>query len=131
VRQYYLDNPIVRIEAEGKQYYAGASHFQFTARKEILNQFFPLEADRPMGQVRQLDDAINAAGYLRLSTLNYLIQHIGNQLPNDQSDASIREFLEASPVQSTQTKKSIWDLKILKRGLQWVYSKSFDILYRR
>lgn len=131
VRKYYNDNPIVRIEAEGRQYYAGASHFQFTARKEVLQQFFPLGADRPMGQVRQLDDAINAAGYLRLSTLNYLIQHIGNVLSDDRSDAGILAFLEASPVQKTAIKRTFWDLKVFRKILQWVYSKSFDILYRR
>lgn len=131
VREYYNQNPIVRIEFDGKQYYAGASHFQFTARKEILQQFFPLQADRPMGQVRQLDDAINEKGYLRLSTLNYLIQHIGNELPDDRSDEGIRAFLETSPVQKTFTRKTFWDWKIFRKLLHWVYSKSFDILYRR
>lgn len=131
VRQYYQDNPIVRVEAAGKQYYAGASHFQFAARKETLQQFFPLEADRPMGQVRQLDDAINAAGYLRLSTLDYHIQHIGNQLPDDRSDQGIRDFLEASPAQAQREGRSFWDWKPVQKVLRWVYSKSFDILYRK
>jgi glycosyltransferase involved in cell wall biosynthesis len=130
-RQFYDENPIVRIESGRRQYYAGAGHFQFAARKEILQQFFPLQADRPMGQVRQLDDAINQAGYLRLSTLNYLVQHIGNELPDDRSDEGILAFLEASPVQKTVAKKSFWDWKIFQKLLHWVYRKSFDILYRR
>jgi hypothetical protein len=130
-RQFYDDHPIVRVEVGGKQYYAGAAHFQFVARKEIISQFFPLQADRPMGQVRQLDDAINQAGYLRLSTPDFLVQHIGNQLPDDRSGLGIREFLEAPPAGKLSPQRSFWDLKIVQKVLWWVYSKSFDILYRR
>jgi glycosyltransferase involved in cell wall biosynthesis len=130
VRQFYQDNPIVRIDYQGRQYYAGASHFQFAAHKHILQQFFPLSADRPMGQVRQLDEALNQTGYLRLSTLAYHIQHIGNVLPDDRSKAGIQAFLQASPVQPAGG-RSFWDLKPLQKMLRWVYSKSFEILYRK
>ena len=94
-RQFYDENPIVRIEFGGKQYYAGAAHFQFAARKEILRQFFPLQADRPMGQVRQLDDAINQAGYLRLSTPDFLSSILATSCQMTGLTLGIREFLEA------------------------------------
>ena len=129
-RQFYQDHPIVRIGYQGQMFYAGAGHFQFVARKDILQQFFPLSADRPMGQVRQLDDAINAAGYLRLSTPDWHVQHIGNTLPDGRSDLGIQQFLEDSPKQEARS-KSLWDLKVFQKILRWVYSKSFDILYRK
>jgi hypothetical protein len=42
--------------------------------------------DRPMGQVRSLDEQMNAAGYLRLTTCQPLVKHLGNRLEtgNDQ-----------------------------------------------
>jgi glycosyltransferase involved in cell wall biosynthesis len=129
-RQFYQDNPIVRFSTQGRTYYAGAGHFQFAARKKILQQFFPLSADRPMGQVRQLDDAINAAGYLRLSTPEWHVQHIGNTLPPAGSGIDSEQFLEAHPGQRTR-RKSLWDLRVFQKILRWVYSKSFDILYRK
>ncbi len=129
-RAFYADNPSVRITVEGKSYYAAASHFQFVARTEVLQQFFPLSADRPMGQVRQLDDAINAAGYLRLSTPEWYVQHIGNILPDDRSALGVEEFLQTSPVRE-EKRKTLWDLKIFQKLLRWVNSKSFDILYRK
>jgi glycosyltransferase involved in cell wall biosynthesis len=129
-RKFYDDNPSVQITVKGRSYYAAASHFQFVARTETLKQFFPLSADRPMGQVRQLDDAINAAGYLRLSTPEWHVQHIGNVLPDDLSELGIEEFLQETPRQE-EKRKTLWDLRIFQKVLRWVYSKSFDILYRK
>lgn len=129
-RKFYDEHPSVRITVEGKSFFASASHFQFVARTEILQQFFPLPADRPMGQVRQLDDAINAAGYLRLSTPQWHLQHIGNVMPDDRSELGMEEFLQATPLQE-EKRKTLWDLRIFQKVLRWVYSKSFDLLYRK
>ncbi|MBU0510086.1 MAG: glycosyltransferase, partial [Chloroflexi bacterium] len=50
---------------DGKRYFVGAAHFQFVARKSALQSVLPIPSQRPMGQVRLLDIALNEAGYLR------------------------------------------------------------------
>jgi len=66
IRARYAETEDVRLSYQGLQALAGASHWQFMARKETLQRFLPFDMDRPMGQVKQLDQRINEAGFLRL-----------------------------------------------------------------
>ncbi|MFC2025905.1 glycosyltransferase family A protein, partial [Chloroflexota bacterium] len=67
-REHFASCQDYRIEYTGETFFVAAGHFQFVARKQILQCVLPIPSKRPMGQVRLLDIVLNERGYLRLST---------------------------------------------------------------
>ncbi len=127
-RRFYEQNPAVRLGFKGKRYYAGAAHFQFTARKSVLQEVLPIPADRPMGRVRLLDEAINAKGYLRLSIEEWNVQHLGNQVPAPMDFVHPTSFkLSASKTRTSGAR--IWRWAPLRKLLQWLNGWSFNRLH--
>ncbi len=65
--------------------YATATHFQFVATRTLLLQALNSDklikwSGRMMGQMREMDQAIDELKVLRLTTINRLVRHIGNTL---------------------------------------------------
>jgi hypothetical protein len=111
-----------------QQFFIGAGHFQFVTRKSILQQVLPIPAEKPMGQVRRLDVAINERGYLRLSTPEWWVRHMGNVLP-DWAGASARATATPrGPVKGGAGRG--WVRGPVRGFIQWVYHKAFDLLYK-
>ncbi|MBX3047207.1 MAG: glycosyltransferase family 2 protein [Anaerolineales bacterium] len=124
-RAFFEDNKAVRLSYKKRQYWVGAAHFQFTARKSILQQVLPIPAEKPMGRVRLLDEAINARGYLRLSTAEWHVQHMGNQLP---APGDLLDGAQAAPARPRRI-AGFWAWPPLRKLLQWLNGWSFDRLH--
>ncbi len=129
-RQFYAANPAVRLTYRGLTAYAGAGHFQFLAPKAALQSALPLPTDRPMGNVRALDEAINARGFLRLSTPEWWVQHLGNTLDGWEGEAAPSQA--AAPLRGRHTPRGsgLWRFPPLRRALSWLNAKTFELLYR-
>jgi glycosyltransferase involved in cell wall biosynthesis len=69
------------ITYDGKSAFAGASHFQFIVRRDILDKIFPMKSEKPMRGEPEFDKIVNDLGYLRLSTVEPYVLHMGNSLP--------------------------------------------------
>jgi glycosyltransferase involved in cell wall biosynthesis len=128
-RRFYDRNPATLINFRGRSYYSGAAHFQFTARKSVLADILPIPAERPMGTVRMLDKAINKAGYLRLCTSQWYVQHLGNTLPQD-SDLLTKPVLRIDPRRHRAAHSRFWQWQPIRKLLQWINGWSFDRLHR-
>lgn len=101
--------------------FIGAAHFQFTAYKQVLLSLAPLKMDRPMGQVRSLDDKLNHLGYLRLTTTERLVKHLGNRLPDSQP--------VARNAPNRNSKFEIRNFPPIRRALLWLYDRIFRLYF--
>jgi glycosyltransferase involved in cell wall biosynthesis len=139
-REFYESHEAIRLTYRGQTCYVGAGHFQFLARKEVLQRALPIPSQRPMGQVRALDVAINQAGYLRLCTTQWWVRHMGNTLGRREDLEIIRDKeLVASAFEADSRGRKVSGLakrgsflrwKPLRKLLTYLHDKTFDILYR-
>jgi GT2 family glycosyltransferase len=112
---------MLRVTFSGKVAYAGATHFQFMARREILQKIIPLPSEQPMRGERALDVAINEMGLLRLMTEQALVWHMGNRLTVD-------DKVEVKPVRKSILKRILW-LPGIRHFLLWLNNQIFKLYF--
>lgn len=120
-REWYDSRLDWRITYREVQALIGAAHFQFTLLKARIQPFLPFHMDRPMGQVRSLDEQLNEAGLLRLTTLDPLVKHMGNRLAESLPD-SRNTNSAPGPV-------GIWKFPFVRRTLLGIYDRIFRLYY--
>lgn len=123
-QEWFQDTYDRRVQYNGLTAYIGAAHFQFIAYKETLQSMTPFKMDRPMGQVRSLDEKLNDQGYLRLATAERLVNHLGNRLASSSQPAG-NGRIEAGERRG----KRLRDLSPVRRSLLWLYDRIFRLYY--
>ncbi len=118
-REWYESRSDWRVTRDGVSALIGAAHFQFSAKKTVLQQFMPLAMDRPMGQVRMIDARLNEAGHLRLCTTTAYVRHMGNWITEDGQ--------LAQKSRGTKSQKRLSNIPVVRRTLLWIYDRIFEL----
>lgn len=103
------------VKYAGVEAFATANHDQFLAPKEVMLDLLPREwSGRLMGEMLELDERVNAAGFLRLATRQRTTRHLGNLLP---PDLASRVGLGDGSVRRTESsagrKRGAWRRRLL------------------
>ena len=123
-RKVYAETKDWRIQYKGVSALAGASHWQFTAYKSMLQQFLPFNMDKPMGQVRQLDKRMNDAGLLRLMVSDPLAMNMSNTLGYLRG-----ELGKERGKKKESLAKRVLEIGFIKKILLSMYNKIFAWYY--
>jgi hypothetical protein len=127
VERRYRETEDVRLRYRGEEALVGAVHWQFLGKKDTLCRMLPLRLDRPMGQVRTLDERLNQAGCLRLMTTAALVRHIGNTVPED-----LRREVGVTPAPATRSggRRFVLDWAPVRRLLLALHNQIFRWYFR-
>ncbi len=119
-----------------------ANHFQFAGRRELLLQALPKQwSGKLMGAMIELDEAMDDLGFLRLSTSQRYVRHMGNAISPEllktareyqliQEDGFKAGQPSVTPESKTNKKRrGFFLIPGSRRVLSWLYHRLFKILY--
>ncbi len=122
------------LEYRGVQAYAMANHNQFVTPKAVITRCLPRTwSGRLMGEMRELDIAVNQAGYLRLTTIDRTTQHMGNRLSpelarGERGEASHARFEALPRLRQRRRTERLLRLPLVRRLMMALYRRLFDWL---
>ena len=128
-RRIYSETQDWKISFNGRTAMAGASHWQFTAYKAVLQRFLPFDMDRPMGQVKQLDQRMNETGLLRLMLPDPLTMNLSNTTDYVRQKNASGSIAKSGNVRNKSFFQRLANLPPVKKTLLALYDQIFKWYY--
>lgn len=126
----YQENLVLTYK--GVHAFGSASHFQFVSPKEVILKALPDKWEgKLMGEMLELDQAIDELGYIRLSTVDRYVRHIGNSLDQSMVSEAHKLGLNLEEAPQKAYKRKYWLLRIPggRKILLKIYNNLFRILH--
>lgn len=139
------DMVIQQKDSQGKilcEAIGAANHFQFVGwRKRLLKALPDQWSGKLMGAMLELDEAVDQAGYLRLSTVQRYVRHMGNTISPEvfqtaqsfnlinPDDQEIIQDAETTGQRSGKKRSKLLLIPGSRRIFSWIYHRLFKILY--
>ncbi len=123
----------VLITYKGIQVWASAGHYQFVCKKSAILQVLPKTwSGNLMGQMRDLDVAIDRLGMLRVCTTPPTLRLLGNQI-DERAARIIREYgveVQAAKLGKAAdgSKSKFYRLPVVQKIAYWLYERLFKII---
>jgi len=120
------------LECGGVEAFGSASHFQFLSPKNLIVNALPeIWSGMLMGEMNELDEAVDQSGYLRLSTVDRYTRHLGNAISTDLEDEAQQLGVNQSGNARRTGIQKHWLLSIPGSGrlLRRAYNSLFHILH--
>ena len=125
-KDWYTHSHEIKLTYHDVPAIVGSSHWQFCGYKSVLQSFLPFQMDRPMGQVKQLDQRMNDAGYLRLMVTDPLVQKMSNTLPKE---LAVKTAGEKNVRRKAGLARRLAQLPGIRGGLLGLYDTIFRLYY--
>jgi glycosyltransferase involved in cell wall biosynthesis len=128
----------LRLTCRGVQAFVGAHHFQFLARKSTLLKVGPVPVSSALGTSElEFDQMMDKRGYLRLSTAEQYVFHLGNTLTPkwrrvaEEYSLPIKTSSNGSQSRfsASRLKQQVRENPVVKRVLLKLYGEIFDLYY--
>ena len=123
----------VRITYHGVQTFASAGHYQFVTKKDRIVQALPQAwSQNLMGQMRELDLAIDNLNMLRVCTTPATIRLLGNQI-NEEGAMMIKDYgirVDAAPQEQAMAgwKARLFRHPLIQKIAYFFYERLFKII---
>lgn len=139
------DMVIQKKDSQGKilcEAIGAANHFQFVGWRNHLLKALPDQwSGKLMGAMIELDEAVDQLGYLRLSTVQRYVRHMGNTISPEMlqtaqsfnlinpGNQEIIQMADTTGQRSGKKRSKLLLIPGSRRILSWIYHRLFKILY--
>lgn len=132
----------VRITRGGISAFVSAQDFQFLTRRAVIEKVLPLELNDQSEMYDQVyspifEKKLEANGWWRLSTTDYLVHHMGNELPDMAEE--LKEIAPGLDIPGgslsvkTHRASSLWgrlmEIHRVRKWLKKIYTWSYNALF--
>lgn len=123
------------VSYQGVEAWVSAHHFQMVCPKavvqEVLEEMLPEGwSDRIMGRMVELDDRMDAKGYLRLTTREQTVRLMGNAISEEVAALADRFGLKANAVRTDRTSEGLMHRIAQVKWIRYILQGIVNRVYR-